>query len=277
MGILEVLVFAVVHLNFVDLQSWLINFFVLYLYFLCWLQRFLASIINFFWAAWSVFLIFILEERYLFEWIYINVGELHTYEVVGKAEQAMTTLLSMVYEHSIFVSHAVKFDVHFLPSFFRRFQMNRLDCDREVEVHYFKGSEEDVTNQVAGELLPDCEIDDFFLVVPFDGDSLFLWKLHWFLPAKLKKNGLVSSNKLRNNVFIQITIMERKKKGPWNWGCQAFNINTEEFLHFEADIAGEVVCYSLLFFLLKDDVCSECWLLLEMWKLVHHFVLTLNL
>ena len=106
--------------------------------------------------------------------VLIDVGVSAVNEVISKSEKAIVSLLAPTNQLSIPMRHAVKFDINLPAIFLFGIEVNCLNCDGEIEVDDFKGSEEDISFNVAIEFLPDCEIDHFFLVITLEGDSLFL-------------------------------------------------------------------------------------------------------
>lgn len=117
-----------------------------------------------------------------------------------------------------------------------------MDSYGKVEIDDLKGSVENIASQIAHEVLSHHKIDHFLLFVLFIHNSFVLLQLQRLLTAKLKKDGLAGlPHKLIHDMSIQIAVIEREKQSARDSSLKAFNVDLPNFLHFESNIARQVV------------------------------------
>ena len=87
------------------------------------------------------------------------------------------TFLSMTYQQSLSMSHAIKFYVSSLILAIKKTQMDGLNSYGKEEIVDLKGSEEDISFYIAGKLLSNSEVHHLFFIISFDSDSFFLCQL----------------------------------------------------------------------------------------------------
>lgn len=117
-----------------------------------------------------------------------------------------------------------------------------MNSDGKVEVDDLEGSVENIASQIAHEVFSHNKIYHFCIFVLFIHDSFVLLQLQRLLTAKLKKDGLVGiPDKLIDNMSIQIAVIEREKQSARDSSLKAFNVDLPNLLHFESNVARQVV------------------------------------
>ena len=82
--------------------------------------------------------------------------------------------LSVTYQQSLSMSHAIEFYISPLILTFNKAEMYGLNSNGKEEIVDLEGSEEDITFYIAGKLLSNCIVHHLFFIISFDCDSFFL-------------------------------------------------------------------------------------------------------
>lgn len=137
-----------------------------------------------------------------------------------------------------------------------------MNGDGEVEVDDLEGGVEDITLKVADVILTDDEVYHPCLLVFFVDYAFVLLQLEGLLATELDQNGLAAlTDKLINNMPIQVPIVEREKQRARDGAPQPLNINLRHFLDLESYIARQVVESPIVLLLLEDLIRRELCLL----------------
>lgn len=112
-------------------------------------------------------------------------------------------------EDSPLAVHAIELNVYLAAIVVLRVKGDCLEGDRQVKVDYLERSQEHVTDQIAGELLPDNKVDGLFLLIFLEGHSLILLQQHRFLPAELQQYSLVSlARELVDDALVHVSVVD---------------------------------------------------------------------
>ena len=109
--------------------------------------------------------------------------------------------------------HAVELDVDTFTIIKFGIQDNGLDCDRKIEVEYFKGCVENISLKDTVELSPYYKINQFILIIFLHSYLRALSQLNGRLPWELQHYRFGSLTcELAQNVVWKISMIEAKEE-----------------------------------------------------------------